>query len=180
MELFSKPGVGGIIEKNIDGIDCILVQERYKDDAKIEAGLIEIPAGKIREFENIFDCLRREIFEETGLEVTSIKGEDDTIIIEDNGYKVLNYTPFSCSQNVQGTYPIMVQTFICSAKGQLLKKTNETKNIRWMSIKELHDLLESSVNVFYPMHVTTLKKYLRQKMKALINYNVYRMSRSSR
>ena len=64
MELFSKPGVGGIIEKNISGIDYILIQDRYKDDAKSESGLIEIPAGKIREFENIFDCLRREIWEE--------------------------------------------------------------------------------------------------------------------
>jgi len=61
MELFAKPGVGGIIEKNIDGIDYILIQDRCKDDAKLEYGLLEIPAGKIREFENVFDCLRREI-----------------------------------------------------------------------------------------------------------------------
>jgi ADP-ribose pyrophosphatase len=51
MELFAKHGVGGIIEKNIDGINCILVQDRCKDEAKSEFGLIEIPAGKIREFE---------------------------------------------------------------------------------------------------------------------------------
>ncbi len=51
MELFAKPGVGGIIEKNIDGIDYILVQDRCKADAKSEYGLLEIPAGKIREFE---------------------------------------------------------------------------------------------------------------------------------
>ncbi len=39
--------------------------------------MIEIPAGEIREFENIYDCLRREIHEETGLEVTYIEGEDE-------------------------------------------------------------------------------------------------------
>lgn len=59
MELFCKPGAGGIIEKNINGIDYILVQDRYKEDAKSEMALIEITAGKIRELENIFDCLRR-------------------------------------------------------------------------------------------------------------------------
>lgn len=165
MELFSKPGVGGIIEKNIDGIDCILVQDRCKDDAKTEVGLLEIPAGKIREFENIFDCLRREVWEETGLQVTYIEGENESIIFESNGYKVLNYTPFSSSQNIQGTYPIMVQIFICNAAGEILKNSNETKNIRWMPLIELKELLENDRNSFYPMHIITLDKYLSKKLK---------------
>lgn len=166
MELFSKPAVAGIIEKNINGVDYILVQDRYKNDAQTEAGLLEIPAGKIREFENIFHCLRREIKEETGLEVTHIEGEDETTIFEGNNYKVLNYEPFSCSQNIQGTYPIMVQTFICKANGELLKETNETKNIRWMSIIELQSLLETNRNFFYPMNVIALTKYLNRKFNS--------------
>jgi ADP-ribose pyrophosphatase len=165
MELFAKPAAGGIIEKNIDGIDYILIQDRCKDDSKLEVGLLEIPAGKIREFENIFECLRREIWEETGLQVTYIQGEDETVVFESNGYRVLNYTPFSCSQNIQGIYPIMVQTFICNASGDLLKKTNETKNIRWISLRELKVLLESNKQSFYPMHVTALEKYLKMKLK---------------
>lgn len=173
MELFAIPAVGGIIEKSIDGVDYILVQDRYKKDAMIETGLVEIPAGKIREFENVFDCLKREILEETGLEVTYIEGEKEAIIFESNGYKVLHYTPFSSSQNIQGTYPIMVQTFLCKAKGELLDKTNETKNIRWLSLKELQTLIEDSESAFYPMHVITLKEYLIRKnfiRKGIIDY----------
>lgn len=164
MELLAKPGVAGIIEKNIDGLDYILIQNRCKDEAKSEYGLLEIPAGKIREFESIFDCLRREIWEETGLKVTSIKGEDEAIVLEFNGYKVLNYTPFSCSQNIQGTYPIMVHTFICKADGELLKESNEAKNIRWISLIELSKLLEDSKCLFYPMHYTTLEKHIKMKL----------------
>jgi ADP-ribose pyrophosphatase len=164
LELFAKPGVGGIIEKNINGIDYILIQERFKEDAKKEEGLVEIPAGKVREFENIFDTLRREIWEETGLEVVEIKGENNIIIFESNDYKVLSYMPFSCSQNLQGEYPIMVQTFICTAKGNILKRTNETKNIRWVSLTELKDMLDNDEDIFYPMHVITLKKYLDLKL----------------
>lgn len=164
MEAFSKPGAGGIIEKTVNGIDYILIQERFKDDAKAEEGLIEIPAGKIREFENIYECLKREIWEETGLEVIEIEGEKDAIIFEANGYKVLNYTPFSCSQNIEGTYPIMVQIFICKVKGDVLESTNETKNVRWISLKDLKELLNKEEECFYPMHVTTLHKYINSKI----------------
>ncbi|MBC8062753.1 MAG: NUDIX domain-containing protein [Clostridiaceae bacterium] len=165
MEVFAKPGVGGIIIKSEKGIDYILLQERCKENGGAENGLIEIPAGKIREFENIFNCLRREVWEETGLNVTEIIGEDESVTIMSNGYKVINYMPFACSQNIEGTYPIMVQTFICTVQGKLLDKTNETKNIRWVSIDELIELLDNKEDDFYPMHVATLKKYLNERQK---------------
>jgi ADP-ribose pyrophosphatase len=163
MEVFAKPAVGGIIIKSEKGIDYILIQERCKDNGGSENGLIEIPAGKIREFENIFNCLRREIWEETGLKVIEIIGEDETVTIKSNGYKVINYMPFACSQNIEGNYPIMVQTFICKVEGQVLDKTNETKNIRWVSVSELKEMLYNNEKKFYPMHVTTLKKYLSER-----------------
>ncbi len=101
MERLMKPGAAGIIEKNIDGCEYILLQERYKPDAPSENGLLEIPAGKIREFENIFDCLRREVMEETGLEVVEIEGEKEAVIYKNNGYEVLSYDPFSNAQNMR-------------------------------------------------------------------------------
>jgi len=108
--------------------------------------------------------LKREIWEETGLKVVEIEGEKDAIIFEANGYKVLNYTPFSCSQNIEGTYPIMVQIFICKVKGDVLESTNETKNVRWIALNDLKELLNEDENSFYPMHVTTLYKYINSKM----------------
>jgi ADP-ribose pyrophosphatase len=32
MEVFARPAVGAIIEKVIDGVDCILIQERCKEN----------------------------------------------------------------------------------------------------------------------------------------------------
>lgn len=163
MEAPTIPGVGGIIEKTINGAVHILIQERFKEEAASEMGLIEIPAGKTRAYENVFHCLRREVKEETGLEITEIEGEAESWVHESNGYKVLNYTPFNCAQNIEGYYPIMVQIFICKAKGELLKQTNETKNIRWISMEELGLLLEKNEGSFYPMHIYTLGKYLKMK-----------------
>lgn len=167
MEKFMKPGVGGIIEKDIEGVACILVQERCKEDAPTETGLLEIPAGKIREFENIYDCLRREIMEETGLTVVKIEGEEDALVFEGEEYRVLSYEPFSSSQNIAGNYPIMVQVFICSVQGNLAKSTNETRHLRWLDLKALEKLLEEQPQSFYSMHVNTLKKYLRHRRSML-------------
>lgn len=144
MEVFAKPAGSGIIIKS-------------------ENGLIQITGGKIREFENVFNCLRREVQEETGLNVTEIIGQNDAVIIEANGYKVINYEPFACFQNIQGNYPIMVQTFICKVEGQILDKTNETQNIRWVSIDELREMLDNKEEGFNPMDVTKLKKYLSKR-----------------
>ena len=53
------------------------------------------------------------------------------------------------------------------ASGKLLEKTNETKNIRWITLKELEGLLKNNVDSFYPMHVIALRKYLDIKSKYL-------------
>ena len=52
-EIFVKPAVGAIITKQTDNNEFILVQDRKKNSADGTDGLLEIPAGKIREYENI-------------------------------------------------------------------------------------------------------------------------------
>lgn len=165
VERFAVPGVGGIIEKNIDGEDYILMQKRCKKDAPSEYGLLEIPAGKIREFENIFECLKREIKEETGLDVIHISGEHESSIIKKNEYTVLSYEPFCCAQNIEGKYPIIVQIFICQVKGKCLTETNESRNIHWVSLSELKVLIQEKNGTLYPMHIKTLEKYIKYKVQ---------------
>ena len=166
MEKFSIPAVAGIIEKTIEGKKYILIQQRVKEDCPGERGLFEIPAGKIREFENIFECLKREVFEETGLRVTKIEGKENIDIetIEQNNYKVITFEPFFTSQNISGNYPIMVLTFICRAEGIIAEKTNEAENINWISLDDLSKKLIEEQNSFYPMHIASLKKYLKEEL----------------
>lgn len=160
MELFTKPSASAIIIKNVNSKKYILIQERFKENAPLENGLLEIPGGKIREFENIYDCLRREVKEETGLDVVKIQGENDSTIIEHNGYTVLNYIPFTCTQNIKGYYPIMNEAFICETSGNLSTCTNEAKNQKWISLEELSNILLNHESSLYPMHIAALKKYL--------------------
>ncbi|QQO10030.1 NUDIX hydrolase [Breznakiella homolactica] len=159
-ERFSIPAAGGIIVTEKNGEEYILIQDRVKNDFEAEKGLIEIPAGKVREYENIYDCLRREIFEETGLTVAKIDGEAQSAVIEKNGYKVLSYETYSNAQNLEGYYPVIVQIFLCTVQNgwSVQKESDESKNIRWIKKRELKKLLENK-EMFYPMHIGTLEKY---------------------
>lgn len=121
--------------------------------------MLEIPAGKIREYESIFDTLRREVWEETGLTVTQIKGEENLIVSENSGYETISFVPFCSTQNLSGGYSIMLQTFICQAEGELLDETNETVNIRWETIEAVESMLKINPEQFYPMHINALRKY---------------------
>ena len=159
-EQFSIPGAGGIIVKEINGVKNILMQTRIKPESPCENGLLEIPAGKIQAFENIFDTLKREIKEETGLDVVEILGENLSTIYEGNSYKVVNFMPFSCSQNLIGDYPIMVFVFICTVTGELLPFSGESKDYKWISIAELKQIIAETPQSLYPMHIGTLEKYV--------------------
>jgi NTP pyrophosphohydrolases including oxidative damage repair enzymes len=162
-EQFAIPGVGGIIIKEIDNIEHILLQTRCKPNAPNEDGLLEIPAGKIRAFENIFDTLKREVKEETGLVVTEVFGENQLPVYDGANYKVINFMPYSCAQNIAGTYPIMVFVFICRVTGDLLEFSDESNNYKWIPCSEVKKLLNEAPKLFYPMHVNTLKRYLLDK-----------------
>lgn len=158
-EKFTIPAVGGIVESEIKGEKAILMQTRKKDSIE-GTGFFEIPAGKIREFENIFDCLRREIKEETGLDVIEIYGEKKASVVKNGEYKVVGYEPFYCSQNTTGVYPIMVTTFICKVEGEQLSASNESENIGFVTLTELRQQLTTNREQFYPMHIAALEKYL--------------------
>ena len=149
MEKFAIPCVAAIIEKIVNNEKYILIQTRQKEDGAETNGMLEIPAGKIREYENIFRALRREVKEETGLTITKILGEDRQIpnLIGDN--EVISYTPYCVTQNLSGAYCIILNTFLCEAEGELLTETNESQNIHWMKIEELKKFLKIILKKYF-------------------------------
>lgn len=126
MEKFTVPCVAAIIEKIVNNEKYILIQTRQKEDVAETNGMLELLAGKIREYENIFEALRREVKEETGLSITKILGEDNQISNFIKGNEVISYTPYCITQNLSGAYSIILNTFLCEAKGELLTETNES------------------------------------------------------
>lgn len=111
MEKFAVPCVAAIIEKIVNNEKYILIQTRQKEDGAETNGMLEIPAGKIREYENIFEALKREVKEETGLTITKILGEDRQVSNLIDGNEVISYTPYCVTQNLSGVYSIILKYF---------------------------------------------------------------------
>ena len=160
MEKFTVPCVAAIIEKIVNNEKYILIQTRQKEDGAETNGMLELPAGKIREYENIFEALRREVKEETGLSITKILGEDNQISNFIKGNEVISYTPYCITQNLSGAYSIILNTFLCEAKRELLTETNESQNIHWMKIEELKKIFKNNPEKIFLLHINALQKYL--------------------
>ena len=160
MEKFTVPCVAAIIEKIVNNEKYILIQTRQKEDGAETNGMLELPAGKIREYENIFEALRREVKEETGLSITKILGEDNQISNFIKGNEVISYTPYCITQNLSGAYSIILNTFLCEAKGELLTETNESQNIHWIKIEEFKKILKNNPEKIFLLHINALQKYL--------------------
>lgn len=160
MEKFAIPCVAAIIEKIVNNEKYILIQTRQKEDGAETNGMLEVPAGKIREYENIFRALRRKVKEETGLTITKILGEDRQISNLIDGNKVISYTPYCVPQNLSGAYSIILNTFLCEAEGELLTETNESQNIHWMKIEELKKIFKNNPEKIFLLHINALQKYL--------------------
>ena len=159
-EKFAKPCVAAIIEKTVDGEKYLLMQTRQKEEGASTNGLLEVPAGKIREYENIFLALRREVWEETGLHITKIYGEESCIINEVKDGITLSFTPYCITQNLSGAYSIILNTFLCEAKGELLQSSNESQNIHWEKINNVREKIQKEPDKIFFMHIHALKKYL--------------------
>ena len=160
MEKFTVPCVAAIIEKIVNNEKYILIQTRQKEDVAETNGMLELLVGKIREYENIFEALRREVKEETGLSITKILGEDNQISNFIKGNEVISYTPYCITQNLSGAYSIILNTFLCEAKGELLTETNESQNIHWIKIKELKKIFKNYPEKIFLLHINALQKYL--------------------
>ena len=160
MEIFAKPCAGAIIEKIIDGEKHILLQTRQKSGGGDTNGKLEIPAGKIREYEDVFSTIIREVLEETGLTVTKIYGEELAAVTQVGEVKTITFEPFCITQNLRGAYSIILNTFICEAEGETLPSTDEAQNIGWVNISEVRQIIENEPERVFFMHINALKKYL--------------------
>ena len=160
--------ISAIIERFRNNRCEILLQTRWKpeEDAK-HSGLLEIPGGRIELGEEVYEALKREVKEECGLTITSIKHGKEIVSKGKFGEVSLAFVPF-CGERFTDSSNVGF-VFICSARGRLRRKgLIDGKEPQWVPFAELKRLVHDESERLYSYHLSTLKYYVEQKEKGLI------------
>lgn len=155
--------VTAIIERQRDGETEILVQTRWKPDKDpVYSGTLEIQAGLLEQYENIFDAVRREVFEETGLKVTGFKPDARSRVFSANGDECFAFAPFCVSQQVKGEWPRVGVVLVCTVEDkEPVPQPEEVRDIRWMKKAELKKILDETPEKVFVLQAGVLDFYLR-------------------
>jgi 8-oxo-dGTP diphosphatase len=150
-----------IIERDVPGGKEILVQERnkpYEGQTRME-----LPGGRVEEFESLINTLRREVQEETGLELTNIEGQEGRIETHGTDTNVECLQPFAAYQTLQGPVDSLGLYFLCRAEGELLEAGDETRDLRWVSISKIARVMREAPEQISFVDRAGLNFYLSRK-----------------
>jgi len=164
-ESFSIPVVSAIIERTHDGKKQILVQTRWKpEEDPLYSGCIEIPAGKIRSFENVYEAVKREVTEETGLNVVKIKPDVKTGTYSPKKDGSFAFVPFCCQQQTKGGMPWIGFVFVCAVEDkEPCSKGDDTKDVGWMKASDLKEILEKTPEKIFTLQLGALEFYFKSE-----------------
>ena len=166
MDITIKPVavISAILEKNEKGQKYVFIQKRWKPKASPNyLGVLEIPAGGIEAYEDIYDALRREVEEETGLKIVRIIDDYRSPVSHINTSDAsLAFKPFVCQQVLEtnGGLPWVGFVFRCEVEGEFSPQESEVKDPQWMNVKELAEIIKKDPENIFSLHLATLKYYL--------------------
>lgn len=123
----------------------ILLQTRDKSGQRPQ---LEFPGGQVEPWESLIEALRREVREETGLDLLEIEGEALRLIAAGEQARVECVKPFAAYQTLAGPVPSMGLYFRCSAGGQLQSRGDDARDAQWLHIEEVRARLDADPEQF--------------------------------
>jgi len=162
---FPVPNVSAIIERRQGTRTQVLVQVRWKPTKDpVYSGTFEIPAGGINLYENVYDALKREVFEETGLRVTGFRPDIKTRIHSQSGDNVFAFVPFCCQQQVTGRARVGF-VIVCTVEGTAKPAPDEVREITWLDTAELRSLVLNEPERIFIFQLPVLALYLNHTIE---------------
>jgi 8-oxo-dGTP pyrophosphatase MutT (NUDIX family) len=157
------PIVSAIIEREHDGEKEILVQTRWKPERDPHySGTLEIPAGGIHPYENVYDAVKREVWEETGLQVTGFSPDIQTKIYAPKDDDCFAFVSFCCQQQLKGGLPRVGFVFLCHVEdAEPVPQHDEVRDIRWMKVSELRKIITETPERIFTLQLGVLDYYLQ-------------------
>lgn len=161
------PYVGAIIEREKNGEVEVLIQTRFKPNSDpLYTGTFEFPAGTLdKPYENIFDALAREIEEECGLKLKSIKSDSKTETFQtEKEDAVFGFRPFCCTQQLKNGKPWIGFVFICEVENTEPKtSSNESRDVKWVNAKEVKHIFTESPEKLFTLELPAWEYYFRER-----------------
>ncbi|MEO6509187.1 MAG: NUDIX domain-containing protein [Patescibacteria group bacterium] len=155
------PVVAALIERVHNGEVEILIQTRWKPERDPKySGTFEIPVGWLDEYENVYDGLKREVFEETGMKIIKITPDIKTKMHSPNDDKAFAFMPFCCFQQLKDGKPWIGFLFLCEVEDkEPIAQVSEVKDIRWIKKSELKELFQSNPEKIFTLELGALDYY---------------------
>lgn len=158
------PVVSAILLKKEGDELRVFIQTRWKSKASpTYSGMIEIPAGGVESYENVYDSLKREVKEETNFDIVRIIGDYQSEIDKPRqGDKAFVFKPFICQQVLETNngLPWIGFVFVCEVKGEVKINEKEAKDPKWVSIEELKRIIQKFPETIFPLQLPVLKYFV--------------------
>ena len=167
------PVVSCIIEKVVNEEKCILLQTRYKPWTAYHQ-TVEIPAGWIEKYENVFSALTREVKEETWLDIIEVYPRQEDNQSAYHMDLAFSFQAFCCQQYLNGEnwLPRISMWFVAKVwDWEPVFQESETREPRRVSIAELKDMLEKTPEKFFTLQLPLLLFYLKHHEE--INWTIW-------
>lgn len=154
--------VSALLERENNGVKQVFVQTRAKRNSPSYLDMLEIPAGGVESYENVYEAIKREVLEETNLRVIKIIDSDSSIILQNRvGDTSMSFKPYVCQQvlSTNSGLPWYGFVFRCEVDGDIEMNLEEAKDGRWMSIEELKAFIENMPEKVFSLQYAVLAKY---------------------
>jgi 8-oxo-dGTP diphosphatase len=138
----------------------MLLQRRDKEGEPVR-GKLEIPGGRWRAGEPPEVAVRREVLEETGINVIESLSDVGRIEIDDNRGCGFAY-PVAVVNGLEGTYPSLHVLFECVGAGEPRAQPGETADPRWWPMADVAALLGDAPDQFVDQTRAMLTVYFRR------------------